>query len=167
MKTNEQENRKEGSFEILERRATGISGLSCEVSKRGLMASCTATCAGREIDEEWARRHVYDEPPLHPAARDYGLPGPGVGASQESKRMNQKLAVVMPEIPVSLVPAALQRGVREKGGKIYHVMIVRLRWYHYAIKIGCSSKKVVVHYDQLQPADFAFTTGSSGCGDGL
>jgi len=102
MKTNELENRTEGSFEIQERRENGIAGPSREVS---------------------------------------------------------------------------QRGVKEKGGKVYRIGIVRSHRNRYTIKIRCNTKKATEHKhtsrntDQLQrsvqsqPADLTNTTVSSKCGD--
>ena len=110
MKTNELENRTEGSFEIQEWRENGIAGPSREVS---------------------------------------------------------------------------QRGVKEKGGKVYRIGIVRSHRNRYTIKIRCSTKKAAEHYDQSRNTDQLHTTvqlqdkeqswnmdqtnttGSSKCGDGL
>jgi len=84
----------------------------------------------------------------------------------------------MREIPLYLLPAALQRGVKENGGKLYRVVIVRTHWHHYMIKIRCSTKKVaeqtdlVRHTDQSQQTDKVLqkdqtnTTGSSNRGGG-
>ena len=94
-------------------------------------------------------------------------------------------ALVMREIPLLKIPAALQRGVKEKGGKIYRIGIVRSHLNDYTIKIRCNTKKVAEHYDQswnmdqLQTTlqlqnkeqsrnrDQTNTTGSLKCGDGL
>jgi hypothetical protein len=93
-------------------------------------------------------------------------------------------ARVMREIPLLKIPAALQRGVKEKGGKIYRIGIVHSHLNDYTIKIRCNTKKVAEHYDQswnmdqLQTTlqlqnkeqsrnrDQPNTTGSFKCGDG-
>jgi hypothetical protein len=185
MKTNEQENRTEGSFEIPQRRETGIAGPSREVSQRDQMASCTDDSAGREMDgPEWTRLHVKDEPSLQLAEQETKLREPCTGASRESKSTNRKQALVMRKIPLYLIPAALQRGVKEKGGRVYRIGIARSHWNHYTIKTRCNTRKVADHYDQSlhtvqlphterlqstvqsQPAGLTNTSGSSKCGDG-
>jgi hypothetical protein len=93
-------------------------------------------------------------------------------------------ALVMREIPLLKIPAVLQRGIKEKGGKVYRIGIVRSHLNLYTIKIRCNTKKAAEHYDQSQPADqlqateklqnadqsrnmdHKNTTGSSKCGDG-
>jgi hypothetical protein len=93
-------------------------------------------------------------------------------------------ALVMREIPHLKIPAALQRGVKENGGKVYRIGIVCSHRNHYTIKIRCNTKKSAEHYDQLQPAeqlphtdqfqsavqsrntDLTNTTGSLKCGGG-
>ena len=65
----------------------------------------------------------------------------------------RKRALVMREIPLYLLPAALQRGVKENGGKLYRVVIVRTHWHHYTIKIRCSTKKAVEQVDLVQHTD--------------
>ena len=65
----------------------------------------------------------------------------------------RKRALVMREIPLYLLPAALQRGVKENGGKLYRVVIVRTHWHHYTIKIRCSTKKAVEHTDTVRDTD--------------
>ena len=81
-------------------------------------------------------------------------------------------ALVMREIPLYLLPAALQRGVRENGGKLYRVVIVRTHWHHYTIKIRCSTKKSIEQTDKVQQTnqspqtDQTNTTGSSKRGGG-
>jgi hypothetical protein len=174
MKTNEQENTAEGSFEIPERRGTGITGPSREVSQRDQMASCTEQGAERE----WGRRHIKDEPAPQQAEQETQFRKPCIGASRESKSTNLKTALVMQEIPLLKIPAALQRGVKEKGGKVYRIGIVRSHLNDYTIKIRCNTKNVAEHYEQLLPVDQlqttlqsrntdqTNTTGSSKCGDG-
>lgn len=94
-------------------------------------------------------------------------------------------ALVMREIPHLKIPAALQCGVKGKGGKIYRRGIVRSHLNDYIINVRCNTKKVAEHYDQswntdqLQRTlqlqnkeqsrnrDQTNTTGSSKCGDGL
>lgn len=99
-------------------------------------------------------------------------------------------ALVMREIPLLKIPAALQRDMKEKGGKVYRIGIVHSFWNHYTIKIRCNPKKAVEHYVQLrntdqlvhtddvvhthqsqnkeqsQNMDQTNTTGSINCGDG-
>lgn len=99
-------------------------------------------------------------------------------------------ALVMREIPLLKIPAALQRDMKEQGGKVYRIGIVRSFWNHYTIKIRCNPKKAVEHYVQLrntdqvvrtdqvvhteqsqnkeqsQNMDQTNTTGSINCGDG-
>jgi hypothetical protein len=75
-------------------------------------------------------------------------------------------ALVMREIPLLKIPAALQCGIKEKGGKVYRIGIVRSHWNHYTIKIRCNTKKAAEHYDQSRIPDLTNTTGSSMCGDG-
>ncbi|MDP2797628.1 MAG: hypothetical protein Q8N94_08995 [Methanoregula sp.] len=103
---------------------------------------------------------------------------------------SRKRALVMQEIPLSMLPAALQRGVKEKHGKMHSVVIVRSHWNHYTIKIRCSTKKAAEHCNQSQHTDqlphtdelqttvqlqnkvqsrntdHTNTTGSLKCGDG-
>jgi len=186
MKTNEQENTAEGSFEIPKRRGTGITGPSREVSQRDQMASCTEQGAGREMDElEWTLRHIKDEPAPQLAEQETKLRVPCIGASRESKRTNLKTALVMREIPLLKIRAALQWGIKEKGGKVYRIGIVRSHLNDYTIKIRCNTKNVAEHYDQSRNTDQlqttvqlqdkeqsrnmdqTNTTGSSKCGDGL
>ncbi len=75
-------------------------------------------------------------------------------------------ALVMREIPLLKIRAALQRGIKEKGGKVHRIGIVRSHLNHYTIKIRCSTKNAVEHYDQSRNPDLTNTTGSSMCGDG-
>ena len=93
-------------------------------------------------------------------------------------------ALVMREIPHLKIPAALQRGVKENGGKVYRIGIVCSHRNHYTIKIRCNTKKAAEHYDLLPPAeqlphtdqlqsavqsrntDLTNTTGSLKCGGG-
>ena len=94
-------------------------------------------------------------------------------------------ALVMREIPLLKIPAALQRGVKVKSGKIYRIGIIRSPLNLYTIKIRCNTKKVAEHYDQSwntdqlrttlqlqkkeqsRKRDQTNTTGSSKYGDGL
>jgi hypothetical protein len=62
-------------------------------------------------------------------------------------------ALVMREIPLYMLPAALQRGVKEKGVKMYRVVIVWSHWNHYTIKIRCSTKKGAEHDERLPHMD--------------
>ena len=70
-------------------------------------------------------------------------------------------ALVMREIPLYLLPAALQRGVREKGGKMYRVVIVRTHWHHYTIKIRCSTRKAAEQTDLVRHTDMVLQTDQS------
>ena len=186
MKTNEQENTTVGSLKIPKRRENGIAGPSREVSQRDQMASCTDDGAGRKMDElEWALRHIKDEPTPQLAEQETKLRVPCIGASRESKRTNLKTALVMREIPLLKIRAALQRGIKEKGGKVYRIGIVRSHLNDYTIKIRCNTKNVAEHYDQSRNTDQlqttvqlqdkeqsrntdqTNTTGSSKCGGGL
>ena len=168
MTTNEQENRKEGSSGIPERGENGIAGPSQEVSQRDQMASCTDDGAGREMSElEWARHQIPDEPAPQQAEQETKLWEPCIGASRESKNSNLKTALVMREIPLLKIPAALQRGMKEKGVKVYRIGIVRSALNLYTINIRCNTKKVAEHYDQSRNRDQTNTTGSSKYGDGL
>jgi hypothetical protein len=179
MKTNEQENTTVGSLKIPKRRENGIAGPSREVSQRDQMASCTDDGAGRKMDElEWARHQIQDDPAPQLAEQETRLREPCIGASRESKNSNLKTALVMREIPLLKIPAALQRGIMERGGKVYRVGIVRSHLNDYTIKIRCNTKKVAEHYgqsrntDQLQnkeqsrDTDQTMTAGSSKYGDG-
>ena len=91
---------------------------------------------------------------------------PTVKKSKRDTNRHRKRALVMREIPLFLLPAALQRGVRENGGKVYRVVIVRTHWHHYTIKIRCSTKKAVEQIDQSRQTDQTNTTGSSKMGGG-
>jgi len=83
------------------------------------------------------------------------LSGKKAGGKPEHRHQTptRKRALVMREIPLYLLPAALQRGVKENGGKLYRVVIVRTHWHHYTIKIRCSTKKAVEHTDLVQHTD--------------
>ena len=52
--------------------------------------------------------------------------GKKAGGNPEHRHQTptRKRALVMREIPLYLLPAALQRGVKENGGKLYRVVIV-------------------------------------------
>jgi len=83
------------------------------------------------------------------------LSGKKAGGKAEHRHQTptRKRALVMREIPLYLLPAALQRGVKENGGKLYRVVIVRTHWHHYTIKIRCSTKKAVEHTDMVLQTD--------------
>ena len=83
------------------------------------------------------------------------LSGKKAGGKAEHRHQTptRKRALVMREIPLYLLPAALQRGVKESGGKLYRVVIVRTHWHHYTIKIRCSTKKAVEQTDTVQQTD--------------
>ena len=144
------------------------------------------------MDElEWTLRHIKDEPAPQLAEQETKLRVPCIGASRESKRTNLKTALVMREIPLLKIRAALQRGIMEKGGKVYRIGIVRSHLNDYTIKIRCNTKKAAEHKDpsrntdqlphtdqtvqlrnivqnivQSRNTDHTNTTGSSKCGDG-
>jgi len=65
-------------------------------------------------------------------------------------RYRRRRAFVMREIPLYMLPAALRRGVAERGGKIYRAVIVRTHWNHYTIKIRCNTKKAMGHRSPLE-----------------
>jgi len=62
-------------------------------------------------------------------------------------------ALVMREIPLLKIPAALQRDMKDQGGRVYRIGIVHSFWNHYTIKIRCNPKKAVEHYVQLRNTD--------------
>jgi hypothetical protein len=80
-------------------------------------------------------------------------------------RNRRKRAFVMREIPLYKLPAAIRRGVAERGGKIYRAVIVRTHWNHYTIKIRCNTKKAMGHRSQLRCRDQSLATFTSGEGD--
>ncbi|MFA7303436.1 MAG: hypothetical protein WC015_02920 [Methanoregula sp.] len=80
-------------------------------------------------------------------------------------RYRRRRAFVMREIPLYMLPAALRRGVAERGGKIYRAVIVRTHWNHYTIKIRCNTKKAVGHRSPLRCRDQSLATFTSGEGD--
>ncbi|MDD3136228.1 MAG: hypothetical protein PHF64_06975 [Methanoregula sp.] len=73
-------------------------------------------------------------------------------------RYRRRQAFVMREIPLYMLPAALRRGVAERGGKIYRAVIVRTHWNHYTIKIRCNTKKAVGHRSPLRNRDRTLET---------
>ena len=75
-------------------------------------------------------------------------------------------ALVMRKIPLLKIPAAMHRGIIEKGGKVYRIGIVRSHLDDYTIKIRCNTRKEAEHYDQLRNTDLTNTTGSFKFGDG-
>jgi len=81
------------------------------------------------------------------------------------ERYHRRRAFVMREVPLYMLPAALRRGVKERGGKIYRAVIVRTHWNHYTIKIRCNTKKATGHRSQLRRRDQTLATFSSGEGD--
>jgi len=85
------------------------------------------------------------------------LSGKKAGGKPEHRHQTptRKRALVMREIPLYLLPAALQRGVKENGGKLYRVVIVRTHWHHYTIKIRCSTKKAVEQTDTVRDTDLS------------
>ena len=108
----------------------------------------------------------------------------GENLGHQIRPPSRQPALVMREIPLLKIPAALQRGIKEKGGKVYRIGIVRSHLNLYTIKIRCNTRKVAEHYDQswntdqLQTTlqlqnkeqsrnrDQTNTTGSLKCGDG-
>ncbi len=115
-----------------------------------------------------------------------GISAQKAGGNPESQFQppSRHRALLMREIPLYMLPAALQRGVKEKCGKMCRVLIERSHWNHYTIKIRCSTKKAAEHdepsphvdqlpatfqlqnKDQSRNTDLTNTTGSSKCGDG-
>jgi hypothetical protein len=80
-------------------------------------------------------------------------------------RYRRRRAFVMREIPLYMLPAAIRRGVAERGGKIYRAVIVRTHWNHYNIKIRCNTKKATGHRSQLRRRDQSLATFTAGEGD--
>ena len=80
-------------------------------------------------------------------------------------RYRKSRAFVMREVPLYMLPAAIRRGVKEKGGKIYRAVIVRTHWNHYNIKIRCNTKRATGHMSQLRRRDQSLATFTSGEGD--
>ena len=68
-------------------------------------------------------------------------------------RYHTRRAFEMREVPLYMVPAAIRRGIKEKGGKTYRVVVVRTHWNHYNIKIRCSTKKAVGLRSPSRPRD--------------
>jgi len=73
-------------------------------------------------------------------------------------RYRRRRAFVMREVPLYMLPAAIRRGVKERGGKIYRAVIVRTHWNHYTIKIRCNTKKATGHRSQLRNRDRTLET---------
>jgi len=65
-------------------------------------------------------------------------------------RYRRRRAFVMREIPLYLLPAALRRGIAERGGTIYRAVIVRTHWNYYTIKCRCNTKKATGHRSPLE-----------------
>jgi len=91
----------------------------------------------------------------------------GDNPGHRTRSPSRQPALVMRDIPLLKIPAALQCGIKAKGGKIYRIGIVRSYLNDYTIKIRCNTKKVAEHYDQSWNTDHTNTTGSLTCGDGL
>jgi len=68
-------------------------------------------------------------------------PQPPAKRSPGDTNGRRKRALVMREIPLYMLPAALSCCVRAQGEKVYRVVIVRTHWHHYTIKVRCSTKK--------------------------
>ncbi len=94
--------------------------------------------------------NIQAEAPLTPAKESPG------GTNRHRKR-----ALVMREIPLYMLPAALNCCVRARGEKVYRVVIVRTHWHHYTIKVRCSTKKATGQPVPSQHTDLINTTGSS------
>jgi hypothetical protein len=80
-------------------------------------------------------------------------------------RYRRRRAFEMREVPLYMLPAAIRRGVAERGGKIYRAVIVRTHWNHYNIKIRCNTKKATGHRSQLRRRDQSLATFTAGEGD--
>jgi len=77
-------------------------------------------------------------------------------------RYRRRRAFEMREVPLYMLPAAIRRGVAERGGKIYRAVIVGTHWNHYTIRIRCNTKKATGHRSQLRRRDQSLATFSSG-----
>jgi len=77
-------------------------------------------------------------------------------------RYRRRRAFEMREVPLYMLPAAIRRGVKERGGKIYRAVIVRTHWNHYTIKIRCNTKKATGHRSQLRRRDQSLATFTAG-----
>ena len=73
-------------------------------------------------------------------------------------RYRRRRAFDMREVPLYMLPAALRRGVKERGGKIYRAVIVRTHWNHYNIRIRCNTKKATGHRSPLRINDRTLET---------
>ncbi len=80
-------------------------------------------------------------------------------------RYRRRRAFTMREVPLYMLPAAIRRGVKERGGKIYRAVIVRTHWNHYTIKIRCNTKKATGHRSPLRRRDQSLATFTSGESD--
>ena len=80
-------------------------------------------------------------------------------------RYRKRRAFEMREVPLYMLPAAIRRGVKEKGGKIYRAVIVRSHWNHYTVKIRCNTKRATWHRSQLRRRDQSLATFTSGEGN--
>jgi len=78
------------------------------------------------------------------------------------ERYRKRRAFEMREVPLYMLPAAIRRGVAERGGKIYRAVIVRTHWNHYNIKIRCNTKKATGHRSPLRRRDQSLAAFSSG-----
>ncbi len=77
-------------------------------------------------------------------------------------RTRRKRAVVMREIPLYMLPAAVRRGVKAKGGKLYRIVIVRSHWNHYTITCRCNTKKAVGLRSALRRKDQTLNAYGAG-----
>ena len=73
-------------------------------------------------------------------------------------RYRKRRAFEMREVPLYMLPAAIRRGVKERGGKIYRAVIVRTHWNHYTIRIRCNTKKATGHRSPLRINDRTLET---------
>jgi hypothetical protein len=72
-----------------------------------------------------------DSTPSRNAGKNSGHTG-GMHRTGPGRYRNRR-AFVMREVPLYMLPAAVRRGVKERGGKIYRAVIVRTHWNHYTI----------------------------------
>ena len=98
-------------------------------------------------------------PSRNPAKRSAGQTGKYRTGLDKYRR---RRAFEMREVPLYMLPAAIRRGVKERGGKIYRAVIVRTHWNHYNIKIRCNTKKATGHRSMLRRRDQSLATFSSG-----
>jgi len=65
-------------------------------------------------------------------------------------RSSRRQAFEVQEVPLTMLPAAIRYGVRERGEKdrgreIYRAMAVRMQWNQNKIKVLCKTKKALGH----------------------